>query len=143
MTYHTKYSKKLIDDICLDLANGKSIKASLAPRHPDKSRPTWESFRKWLINTKKYPKLREYYSQAKQDGIEYQLSDASELITESVKDSKLKDKTDLGSTHLVKEFISLAKWRAERLKPRVYGKNDINLKHSGDPAAPLIVKWSN
>ena len=67
---------------------------------------SWECFRKWLIDTKKYPSLRGKYSQAKQDGIEYSLSDAQSLISGAVEDSKHKEKTDLGSTHLIKEFIS-------------------------------------
>ena len=53
-----------------------------------------------------------------------------------------KEKTDLGSTHLIKEFISLAKWRAEKLSPKVYGKND-KLQVSGDKDSPLIVKWNS
>ena len=132
----SKYSKELIDSIMKDLAHGISIKASL--KNHDLS---WECFRKWLIDTKKYPSLRGKYSQAKQDGIEYSLSDAQSLISGAVEDSKHKEKTDLGSTHLIKEFISLAKWRAEKLSPRVYGKNDHYLKVSGDKDSPLIVKW--
>ena len=64
------------------------------------------------------------------------------LINEAIQDSKHKDKVDLGSTHLVKEFISLAKWRAEKLNAKVYGKKD-NLTLSGDKSSPLVVKWNN
>ena len=97
----TKYSKELIDSIMKDLAHGISIKASL--KNHDLS---WECFRKWLIDEKKYPSLRGKYSQAKQDGIEYSISDAQSLINEAVQDSKHKEKTDLGSTHLIKEFMA-------------------------------------
>ena len=82
----TKYSKELIDSIMKDLAHGMSIKASL--KNHDLS---WECFRKWLIDEKKYPSLRGKYSQAKQDGIEYSLSDAQSLINEAVQDSKHKE----------------------------------------------------
>ena len=133
----TKYSKELIDSIMKYLAHGIIIKASL--KNHDLS---WECFRKWLIDEKKYPSLRGKYTQAKQDGIEYSLSDAQSLINEAVQDSKHKEKTDLGSTHLIKEFISLAKWRAEKLSPKVYGKND-KLQVSGDKDSPLIVKWNS
>ena len=136
MANTTKYSKELIDNIMKDLAAGISIKASLKTHNL-----SWECFRKWLIDERKYPSLRAKYSQAKQDGIEYSLSDAQTLITEAVKDSKHKEKTDLGSTHLVKEFISLAKWRAEKLAPKVYGKKD-NLTLLGDKNSPLVVKWN-
>lgn len=137
MVNKTKYSKELIDLIMTDLAEGISIKASLK-----KQSISWECFRKWLIDEKKYPSLRGKYSQAKQDGIEYGLSDAQNLINTAVEDARHKDKVDLGSTHLIKEFISLAKWRAEKLVPKVYGKND-NLKVSGDSNSPLIVKWTS
>ena len=103
---------------------------------------SWECFRGWLNDEKKYPALRAKYSQAKQDGIEYCLSDAQNLINEAIQDAKHKDKVDLGSTHLVKEFISLAKWRAEKLNAKVYGKKD-NLTVSGDKNSPLVVKWNN
>ena len=137
MANKSKYSKELIDSIMKDLAEGISIKASLKNHSI-----SWECFREWLIDVKKYPSLRAKYNQAKQDGIEYSLSDAQSLINEAVQDSKFKEKTDLGSTHLIKEFISLAKWRAEKLAPKVYGKND-HLKVSGDKDSPLIVKWNN
>ena len=133
----TKYSKELIDNIMKDLAQGISIKTSLKNHNL-----SWECFRKWLNDEKKYPSLRPKDSQAKQDGIEYCLSDAQNLINEAIQDSKHKDKVDLGSTHLVKEFISLAKWRAEKLNAKVYGKKD-NLTLSGDKSSPLVVKWNN
>ena len=133
----TKYSKELIDSIMKDLAQGISIKTSLKNHNL-----SWECFRKWLNDERKYPSLRAKYSQAKQDGIEYCLSDAQNLINEAIQDAKHKDKVDLGSTHLVKEFISLAKWRAEKLNAKVYGKKD-NLTVSGDKNSPLIVKWNS
>ena len=133
----TKYSKELINSIMKDLAQGISIKTSL--KNHDLA---WEGFRGRLNDEKKYPSLRAKYSQAKQDAIEYCLSDAQNLINEAIQDAKHKEKVDLGSTHLVKEFISLAKWRAEKLNAKVYGKKD-NLTVSGDKNSPLVVKWNN
>jgi len=136
MANKSKYSKELIDSIMKDLAQNISIKASLKNHSI-----SWECFRKWLLDEKKYPSLRAKYTQAKQDGIEYAISDCQSLISGAVEDSKYKEKTDLGTTHLIKEFISLSKWRAEKLAPKVYGKND-NLRVSGDKDSPLIVKWN-
>ena len=136
MANKTKYSRELIDKIMKDLAEGMSIKASLKTHDL-----SWECFRLWLLNEKKYPSLRSRYNQAKADGIEYSLSDAQNLINEAVENSKHKTKVDLGSTHLIKEFISLAKWRAEKLSPK-YAKKD-NLTVSGDKNSPLIVKWND
>jgi len=91
MANKTKYSKELIDLIMTDLAQGISIKNTLKTHSL-----SWECFRKWLLNVNKYPKLREMYSQAKSDGIEYCLSDAQNLINSAVEDARHKEKVDLG-----------------------------------------------
>ncbi len=84
--------------------------------------------------------LRSQYEIAKTDGIEYLLSDATDLINQSLEDSKYKEKTDLGQTHLIKSFIDLTKWKSERLAPKTYMKKD-QLQVFGSDSSPLIVKW--
>ena len=93
MANKTKYSKALIKEIMSELVIGHSIRQVLNKEN----RPCWETFRTWL---NKDDSLRNEYAQAKQDGIEYLLSDAQDLINESLANSKLKEKTDLGQTHL-------------------------------------------
>jgi hypothetical protein len=84
--------------------------------------------------------LRKEYEQAKTDGIEYLLSDATDTINEALENSKFKEKTDLGQTHLIKSFIDLTKWKSERLAPKTYMKKD-SLQLMGSDSSPLVVKW--
>jgi len=137
MANKTKYPRELIKEIMEELAIGNSIRSCLSPQNKKENRPCWETFRSWL---NKDDKLRNEYAQAKQDGIEFCLSDAQDLINESIANSRLKEKTDLGQTHLVKAFVDLAKWKSERLSPKIYQKKD-SMALNFDKNTPLVVKW--
>ena len=140
MANKTKYSKTVITEILSELAQGKSIRSCLSPINKQPERPCWETFRSCMRDIKKYPNLRTEYENAKTDGIEYLLSDASDLLNESIANSKLKDKTDLGQTHLIKAFVDLSKWKSERIAPKYYAKRDAT-SLSFDKSTPLVVKW--
>ena len=140
MANKTKYNKEVINEIMRELAQGRSIRSCLTPQNKGENRPCWETFRTWMNNANKYPNLRTQYEQAKSDGIEFLLSDASDLINEAIDNSKLKDKTDLGQTHLIKSFVDLTKWKSERLAPKYYAKKD-STTLIGDKNSPLVVKW--
>ena len=129
-----KYSQKVIDSICEDLALGKPLRQILSPTMPN--RPCWQSLRKWL---KKYPEARAAYETAKADGIDFELSKAQSLLDQALEDSRLTNKVDLGKTNLIKEYLNLARWRAERLQSKVYGKQtELNAK-VGDEI--INIKW--
>ena len=68
------------------------------------------------------------------------VSDATDTINQALEDSKFKEKTDLGQTHLIKSFIDLTKWKSERLAPKSYLKKD-TLQLLGSDSSPLVVKW--
>ena len=89
---------------------------------------------------RKYPEVRQQYSESKSDGIEWLLSDAQDVLNDALANSKTKDKTDLGQTHLVKAYLDMAKWKSERLNPKVYQKKD-NLQLTGIDNSPIMVKW--
>ena len=137
MAKKTKYSKQLINDICAEHAQGRSIRSCLSPGNKKENRPCWETFKTWL---NKNPEVREQYTQAKSDGIEYLLSDSEEVIKEALANSKLKEKTDLGQTHLIKAYLDLNKWKSEKLSPKVYGKQSDSLTLLGKDAS-IQVKW--
>ena len=137
MANKTKYNKTLIKEILSELAVGKSIRSCLTPINKNKDRPCWETFRSWM---RKEPELRQQYEDAKTDGIEYLLSDAQDLLNESIENSKHKDKTDLGQTHLIKSFLDLSKWKSERIAPKYYAKRDATTLNF-DKNTPLVVKW--
>ena len=133
MANKTKYSKALVNEIMEDLAKGQSIRQVLNKEN----RPCWETFRTWM---RKYPEVRQQYSESKSDGIEWLLSDAQDVLNDALANSKTKDKTDLGQTHLVKAYLDMAKWKSERLNPKVYQKKD-NLQLTGIDNSPIMVKW--
>ena len=137
MANKTKKNPKVIAEIIEELAIGLSIRSCLSPKNKNPDRPCWQSFRTWMA---KDQELRSQYEIAKTDGIEYLLSDATDLINQSLEDSKYKEKTDLGQTHLIKSFIDLTKWKSERLAPKTYMKKD-QLQVFGSDSSPLIVKW--
>ena len=140
MANKTKYSKTVISEILSELAQGKSIRSCLSPINKLPERPCWDTFRTWMRDTSKYPNLRAEYENAKTDGIEYLLSDAQDLLNESIANSKLVDKTDLGKTHLIKAFVDLSKWKSERIAPKYYAKRDATTLNF-DKNTPLVVKW--
>tara|TARA_R110000822_G_scaffold208501_1_gene344422 strand:- start:20 stop:439 length:420 start_codon:yes stop_codon:yes gene_type:complete len=137
MANKSKKNPKVIAEIMEELAIGLSIRSCLSPQNKKEDRPCWQSFRLWMA---KDQDLRKNYELAKTDGIEYLLSDATDLINQSLEDSKFKEKTDLGQTHLIKSFIDLTKWKSERLAPKYYAKKD-SLTHLGSDSSPLVVKW--
>tara|TARA_B100000989_G_C19440284_1_gene426981 strand:- start:239 stop:658 length:420 start_codon:yes stop_codon:yes gene_type:complete len=137
MANKTKYNKTLIKEILSELAVGKSIRSCLSPINKAIDRPCWETFRSWM---RKDPELRQQYEDAKTDGIEYLLSDAQDLLNESIENSKFKEKTDLGQTHLIKSFVDLSKWKSERIAPKYYAKRDATTLNF-DKNTPLVVKW--
>lgn len=112
MANKTKKSDKVIKEMLEELAIGKSLRAVLSPKNKDPERPCWETFRSWM---KKDIDLRKEYETAKADSMEFVMSEASELLVNSLAESRLQEKTDLGKTHLIKSFVDMSKWKAERI----------------------------
>ena len=131
----TKYNKKLAEKICNELSLGKSIREVL---NSSSEYPCWQTLRTWI---NKYEDFKDAYVKAKQDGIEYILANCDKLLDDALEDSKHKDKTDLGKTHLIKAALDYGKWKAERINPHTYGKkNELNAK-IGDQL--FQIKWQD
>jgi len=137
MANKTKKNDKVIKEMLEELAQGKSLRAVLSPQNKDPDRPCWETFRSWM---KKDNNLRLAYEEAKMDSMEFVLSAATDLLNESIANSKTKEKTDLGQTHLIKSFVDLSKWKSERIQPKYYAKKDATTLNF-DKNTPLVVKW--
>jgi len=137
MANKTKKNDKIIKEMFQELAQGKSLRSVLSPQNKDPNRPCWETLRTWM---KKDDDLRKNYETAKSDSMEFVMSEASDLLKSSLEDSRHTDKTDLGKTHLIKSFVDLSKWKAERIQPKYYAKKD-SLQLSGSDSSPLVVKW--
>lgn len=131
MSNKVKFTSEVLESLFAELALGKGIKKALEARSL-----SWEGFRKLLH---KKPKVRQEYEQAKQDGVDYLLSEATSQLETAIADFKLNGKGDLAISHLVKEAVSLTKWRASHLLPKYSNKQQV--KHSFNAETPLVVKW--
>lgn len=131
MSNKVKFTSEVLESLFAELALGKGIKKALEARSL-----SWEGFRKLLH---KKPKIRQEYEQAKQDGVDYLLSEATSQLESAIADFKLNGKGDLAISHLVKEAVALTKWKATHLLPKYSNKQQV--KHSFNAETPLVVKW--
>ena len=128
-----KFTNEVLNKIYCQLALGNGIKNIL--KDLDLS---WEGFRQLMH---KNPKVREQYELAKQDGVDYFLSDSATELKKAIEDFKANGKGDLATSHLIKEAVALTKWKASKLLPK-YNDNAQKLQLSNADNKPLIVKWS-
>ena len=131
MAAKTKYTKELVDTVLQELAVGKSIREAL--KTVDVS---WEIWRQWL--TKKTG-LRELYSQAKEDGIEYSMADVDKVAKEAVKKSG-ETKMDMANVKAIENFIKHKQWMASKLAARKYGdRQSLEIGNMKDQS--FSIKW--
>ena len=128
-----KFTNEILDQIYCQLALGNGIKNILKDLNL-----SWEGFRKLMH---KKPKVREQYELAKQDGVDYLLSESATELRKAIADFKANGKGDLATSHLIKEAVALTKWKASKLLPK-YNDNAQKLQLSNADNKPLIVKWS-
>ena len=128
-----KFTNEILDQIYCQLALGNGIKNILKDLNL-----SWEGFRKLMH---KKPKVREQYELAKQDGVDYLLSETATQLREAIEDFKANGKGDLATSHLIKEAVALTKWKASKLLPK-YNDNAQKLQLSNADNKPLIVKWA-
>lgn len=131
MAAKTKYTKELVDTVLQELAVGKSIREAL--KTVDVS---WEIWRQWL--TKKTG-LRELYSQAKEDGIEYSMADVDKVAKDAVKKSG-ETKMDMANVKAIENFIKHKQWMASKLAARKYGdRQSLEIGNMKDQS--FSIKW--
>ena len=128
-----KFTNEILDQIYCQLALGNGIKNILKDLNL-----SWEGFRKLMH---KKPKVREQYELAKQDGVDYLLSESATELRKAIEDFKANGKGDLATSHLIKEAVALTKWKASKLLPK-YNDNAQKLQLSNADNKPLIVKWA-
>ena len=131
MAAKTKYTKELVDTVLQELAVGKSIREAL--KTVDVS---WEIWRQWL--TKKTG-LRELYSIAKEDGIEYSMADVDKVAKDAVKKSA-ESKMDMANVKAIDTFIKHKQWMASKLAARKYGdRQSLEIGNIKDQS--FSIKW--
>ena len=128
-----KFYKKTLEDIFQKIALGNSIKSVL-----DDKNLSYEGFRKTI---RKSDKLKKLYDDAKEDGVELLLSESNKKLEDAINEFKANGKGDLATSHLIKEFVQLNKWKASKLLGK-YNDNAQKLQLSNADNKPLIVKWS-
>jgi hypothetical protein len=129
-----KYDQATLEDIFEQLALGKSVKSVL-----DEKKLSYEGLRKLM---RKKPKIRQLYEEAKEDGIDYLLSNNIDILNKTVEEFKANGKGDLAITNLLKEITNLNRWKASKLLPK-YNDNVKKLELANADNKPLIVKWSD
>ena len=127
-----KFDNKTLEDVFEQLALGKSVKSVL-----DEKNLSYEGLRKLM---RKKPKIRRLYEEAKEDGIDYLLSNNIDMLNKTVDEFKANGKGDLAITNLLKEITNLNRWKASKLLPK-YNDNAQKLQLSNADNKPLIVKW--
>ena len=128
-----KFDNKTLEDVFEQLALGKSVKSVL-----DEKNLSYEGLRKLM---RKKPKIRQLYNEAKEDGIDYLLSNNIDMLNKTVDEFKANGKGDLAITNLLKEITNLNRWKASKLLPK-YNDNAQKLQLSNADNKPLIVKWA-
>lgn len=128
-----KFDSATLEDVFEQLALGKSVKSVL-----DEKNLSYEGLRKLM---RKKPKIRQLYEEAKEDGIDYLLSNNIDILNKTVDEFKANGKGDLAITNLLKEITNLNRWKASKLLPK-YNDNAQKLQLSNADNKPLIVKWS-
>jgi len=130
----TKFDNQTLEEIFEQLALGKSVKSVL-----DEKKLSYEGLRKLM---RKKPKIRQLYEEAKEDGIDYLLSNNIDILNKTVEEFKANGKGDLAITNLLKEITNLNRWKASKLLPK-YNDNVKKLELANADNKPLIVKWSD
>ena len=128
-----KFDNKTLEDVFEQLALGKSVKSVL-----DDKNLSYEGLRKLM---RKKPKIRQLYEEAKEDGIDYLLSNNIDMLNKTVDEFKANGKGDLAITNLLKEITNLNRWKASKLLPK-YNDNAQKLQLSNADNKLLIVKWA-
>ena len=116
-----KYSDKLADKICNEIANGKSLR-KIAKM---KDMPTVSGIMKWLGQTDK-SYFVEQYAHAREAQADYYADSIIDIAQECPKVSEAVQRAKLE--------IDAIKWVAGKLKPKKYGDK---ILHGGDESMPL------
>ena len=130
MSNTEKYTNGNLELVFTELEKGVSIRKAL-----ETIDGSWSGFLKAM----KRKEIRAKYEQSKKDGIEFLLSNSIALLNSTIADFKQngRNANALATSHLIKEILSISRWRAEKLLP-TYQKQS-KLSHQFE--TPLTIKW--
>lgn len=133
----TKYTKKLADEVCSQLADGNSMRTVCTPEDmPDKS-----TVFRWI---RKYDEFRDQYTIAKEEGVEAWAEESMDIADNGSNDWMVTHDKDnegykVNGEHIQRSRLRIEtrKWYASKLKPKKYG-DKIQQEITGKDGAPLV-----
>lgn len=121
----TKFTQEIADEICARIASGESLRQICDPETRDDFMPGRQTVLDWLDDDgnlafrAKYARAREAQGDMMDDKI---LSTADECTSENAAAARVK--------------IDAYKWRASKLRPKVYG-DSVQVKHADSDGGQL------
>lgn len=129
----SSYSDEIADRICVELADGKSMRTVLA----EDDMPAMSTVFQWL---RKNEKFAEQYARAKKEAADAMAEDILSIADNAGYVITGMDKSDNARVNVEKMKIDTRKWLMVRLLPKKYGdKLDIMSDGERLQQAPLIV----
>lgn len=130
------FTQELADEICAELAEGKSIRTVCAPE----GKPSIQTFFRWLREKESF---REQYARAKEEASDALVEEMLDISDDSLPNA-LENITEKGANAVVQAHklkVDTRKWIASKLKPKKYGeKLDVT---SDNKPIPLLYAVSN
>lgn len=127
----TTYTIEMADQMCEELAQGKSLRTVCAPDE----RPAISTFFKWL---REHPEFSKQYAQAKEEAADMMTEDILDIADDGSNDyvevvqKNGEVKTVLNKEHVMRSRLRVdsRKWLASKLKPKKYG-DKLDVEHAG------------
>lgn len=149
----SKYTKKLADEICEQLAMGYSIRTVCRPERM----PSVQTFFRWLRSNEEF---REQYARAKEEAADAMAEDLLDIADDGTNDWMEKIDADgnlvgymLNGEHVQRSRLRIEsrKWLMSKMKPKRYGDkldmttngNDIGVMLSESQAEQLLRARAN
>lgn len=117
----TKYTQKLADEICDQIAEGKSLRTICV----DESMPDKSQIFRWL---RKNEDFRDQYARAKEEAVEAMIEDMIDIADDGTNDYMTITKgnhsynvEDREVTNRSRLRVDTRKWIVSKLKPKKYG----------------------
>lgn len=126
----TSYTKAIGEAICKRIACGQSLTAMCREEHM----PDMDTVYRWIRH---FPEFHDLYAESRVlqgDTMAEQMLDVAESEPERDEFGKV----DTGMVAHNRLKIDVLKWRAARLKPKVYG-DKVQQEHSGPDGGPIVV----
>lgn len=122
----TKFTKELADEICQEIASGKSLKRVCEAE----KFPTRATIHNWLLDATK-PEFFDNYSQAVNIRAELMFDELEEVAESSIEAIVGDDKSDGARVQARKLLVDTRKWYLSKVMPKKYG-DKLDLTSDGE-----------